>query len=146
VISTPGDYPRAYICDRCIRLCVSILRDDTGEFKKIREGEQAAEALRCSFCHKTWGPIENLISSPADTPSRVCICDECIAVCVSIVDDRYPPVTGPFEPKALIDRPLTAPLLAAIDRWIGQESLGKDATEELAAVRKIASFWVKRGP
>src|SRR6185312_17246579 len=29
LISSPGDYPRAYICDECIRVCAVILEDDT---------------------------------------------------------------------------------------------------------------------
>ena len=31
LISTPGDYPRAYICDECIGVCSSILADDRAE-------------------------------------------------------------------------------------------------------------------
>lgn len=28
LISNPGDYPRAYICDECIAICVRVLKDD----------------------------------------------------------------------------------------------------------------------
>lgn len=28
LISSPSDYPRAYICDECIRVCAAILEDD----------------------------------------------------------------------------------------------------------------------
>jgi ATP-dependent protease Clp ATPase subunit len=28
LISSPSDYPRAYICDECVRVCNSILRDE----------------------------------------------------------------------------------------------------------------------
>ena len=28
LISSPNDYPRAYICDECIFVCLSILKDD----------------------------------------------------------------------------------------------------------------------
>ena len=31
LISSPSDYPRAYICDECIAVCNSILEDDRGE-------------------------------------------------------------------------------------------------------------------
>ena len=31
LISTPGDYPRAYICDECIGVCAAILEDDRAE-------------------------------------------------------------------------------------------------------------------
>jgi len=40
---------------------------------------------RCSFCHKSQGVVKALISSPSDYP-RAYICDECIAVCSSILE------------------------------------------------------------
>ncbi len=42
--------------------------------------------LRCSFCHKSQDVVGKLISSPSDYP-RAYICDECIAVCNSILED-----------------------------------------------------------
>jgi len=44
------------------------------------------DALRCSFCHKSQDVVGKLISSPSDYP-RAYICDECIAVCNSILAD-----------------------------------------------------------
>ena len=44
------------------------------------------DSLRCSFCHKTQEAVAKLISSPSDYP-RAYICDECVAVCNSILDD-----------------------------------------------------------
>lgn len=44
------------------------------------------EGLRCSFCHKSQDVVGKLISSPSDHP-RAYICDECIAVCNSILED-----------------------------------------------------------
>lgn len=55
--------------------------------------------LRCSFCHKSQDVVGKLISSPNDYP-RAYICDECIAVCNSIlVDDRSESARG-GEPMA----------------------------------------------
>ena len=51
---------------------------------KTRTGPE--EALRCSFCHKSQDAVAKLISSPSDYP-RAYICDECVAVCNSILDD-----------------------------------------------------------
>jgi len=31
LISSPSDYPRAYICDECVAVCNSILEDDRSE-------------------------------------------------------------------------------------------------------------------
>lgn len=30
LVSSPSDYPRAYICDECIAVCAAILEDDRG--------------------------------------------------------------------------------------------------------------------
>jgi hypothetical protein len=45
--------------------------------------------LRCSFCHKSEDVVGKLISSPSDY-QRAYICDECIAVCNSIMEDDKP--------------------------------------------------------
>ena len=61
------------------------------------------ETLRCSFCHKSQDVVGKLISSPSDYP-RAYICDECIAVCNSILEDDKPETasTGPNKiPKPL---------------------------------------------
>ena len=44
------------------------------------------DSLRCSFCHKSQDVVGKLISSPSDYP-RAYICDECVAVCNSILED-----------------------------------------------------------
>ncbi len=51
---------------------------------KSRSGSD--EVLRCSFCHKSQDAVAKLISSPSDYP-RAYICDECVAVCNSILED-----------------------------------------------------------
>ncbi|MFB3812845.1 MAG: ATP-dependent Clp protease ATP-binding subunit ClpX [Terriglobales bacterium] len=51
---------------------------------KTRSGSD--EVLRCSFCHKSQDAVAKLISSPSDYP-RAYICDECVAVCNSILED-----------------------------------------------------------
>ena len=69
------------------------------------------EVLRCSFCHKSQDAVAKLISSPTDYP-RAYICDECVAVCNSILeDDRSEAQTTatphqlpkPYEVKAFLD-------------------------------------------
>ncbi|MGH9542874.1 MAG: AAA family ATPase, partial [Terriglobales bacterium] len=68
------------------------------------------EVLRCSFCHKTQDAVTKLISSPSEYP-RAYICDECVAVCNSILeDDRSEParqglqqLPKPHEVKAFLD-------------------------------------------
>lgn len=54
------------------------------------------EALRCSFCHKSQDVVKKLITSPSDNP-RAYICDECILVCNTILEDARweSPPAGP---------------------------------------------------
>lgn len=52
-------------------------------FGKRREED---EVLRCSFCSKTQDQVDTLISNPADHSSRVCICNECVAVCNTVLE------------------------------------------------------------
>ncbi len=69
------------------------------------------DALRCSFCHKSQDVVGKLISSPSDYP-RAYICDECIAVCNSILeDDKTESAYGspnklpkPFEIREFLDQ------------------------------------------
>jgi ATP-dependent Clp protease ATP-binding subunit ClpX len=45
---------------------------------------QAAETQHCSFCHKNADDVDRLISGPDD----VFICDECVALCVEILEEE----------------------------------------------------------
>ncbi len=44
------------------------------------------QMLRCSFCHKNQEIVGKLISTPGDYPKSY-ICDECVAVCNSILEE-----------------------------------------------------------
>jgi hypothetical protein len=44
-----------------------------------------------------------------------------------------------LEPHPLIGHPLVSQLLASVVDWMRQESLGNDASEEVARVRSIAA-------
>ncbi len=77
----------------------------------MRSRSGSDEVLRCSFCHKSQDAVAKLISSPSDYP-RAYICDECVAVCNSILeDDRTETQTAagpnhlpkPQEVKAFLD-------------------------------------------
>ena len=114
----------------------------------FRRRGQDEGTLRCSFCHKCQDVVGKLISSPSDYP-RAYICNECVAVCASILDDdRASLDTGVGkaespEPHPLLNHPLTSSLLAAIESWIRQESLGADAVKEFAEVRSTAIRWMR---
>ncbi len=83
------------------------------------------DTLRCSFCHKSQDVVGKLISSPSDYP-RAYICDECIAVCNSILEDDKPePATaGPHK----IPKPLE------IKDFLDQYVIGQEATKRKLAV------------
>src|SRR6266480_1079663 len=72
---------------------------------KNRAGSE--EMLRCSLCHKSQDAVAKLISSPSDYP-RAYICDECVAVCNSILEDdrtATPPSTTPNQLPNLHEPP-----------------------------------------
>jgi hypothetical protein len=110
----------------------------------VRQADRQPSGICCSFCQKSQDSVSKLISSPGDYP-RAYICDECIAVCASILeDDRdpLPDVSGAAvnvdEKHPLLAHRLTSSLLSAIEHWIGHESLDVDATREFGEVRRIA--------
>ncbi|HEY1214499.1 MAG TPA: ClpX C4-type zinc finger protein, partial [Bryobacteraceae bacterium] len=83
------------------------------------------DSLRCSFCHKSQDVVGKLISSPSDYP-RAYICDECIAVCNSIIEDDRPE-QGHSAPSKL-PRPLE--LKEVLDQYV----IGLEATKKQLAV------------
>ncbi len=83
------------------------------------------ESLRCSFCHKSQDVVGKLISSPSDYP-RAYICDECIAVCNSILeDDRH---DEPFGAPHKLPKPLE------LKEYLDQYVIGQDGTKKKLAV------------
>jgi ATP-dependent Clp protease ATP-binding subunit ClpX len=80
------------------------------------------EILRCSFCHKSQDAVAKLISSPSDYP-RAYICDECVAVCNSILEDDRTATPASSTPNQL---PKPQEVKAFLDEYvIGQEQTKK---------------------
>jgi ATP-dependent Clp protease ATP-binding subunit ClpX len=80
------------------------------------------ESLRCSFCHKSQDAVAKLISSPSDYP-RAYICDECVAVCNSILEDDRTEAQPGAAPAHL---PKPQEVKAFLDEYvIGQEQTKK---------------------
>jgi ATP-dependent Clp protease ATP-binding subunit ClpX len=83
------------------------------------------EPLRCSFCHKSQDVVGKLISSPSDYP-RAYICDECIAVCNSILeDDRH---DSPYAAPHKLPKPLE------LKEYLDQYVIGQESTKKRLAV------------
>jgi ATP-dependent Clp protease ATP-binding subunit ClpX len=91
---------------------------------KNRTGSE--EILRCSFCHKSQDAVAKLISSPSDYP-RAYICDECVAVCNSILEDdrtTTPPSTVPNQ----LPKPLE------VKTFLDEYVIGQEQTKKKLAV------------
>ncbi|HZR29020.1 MAG TPA: ATP-dependent Clp protease ATP-binding subunit ClpX [Terriglobales bacterium] len=87
---------------------------------KTRSGPE--ESLRCSFCHKSQDAVAKLISSPSDYP-RAYICDECVAVCNSILEDDRTETQTSAAPNHL---PKPQEVKVFLDEYvIGQEQTKK---------------------
>ncbi len=84
------------------------------------------ESLRCSFCHKSQDAVAKLISSPSDYP-RAYICDECVAVCNSILEDDK----GEAQPGAV---PAQLPKPAEVKAFLDEYVIGQDQTKKKLAV------------
>ena len=84
------------------------------------------ESLRCSFCHKSQDAVAKLISSPSDYP-RAYICDECVAVCNSILEDDK----GDTQPGAA---PAHLPKPAEVKAFLDEYVIGQEITKKKLAV------------
>ena len=84
-----------------------------------RPGTQ--ELLHCSFCQKPQDAVAKLISSPGDH-ARAYICDECVAVCNSILEEDR----GERIPTAQAKLPRPSEIKVFLDQYvIGQEKAKK---------------------
>ena len=84
------------------------------------------ESLRCSFCHKSQDAVAKLISSPSDYP-RAYICDECVAVCNSILEDDRSEVIPGAAPAHL---PKPQEVRGYLDEYV----IGQDQTKKKLSV------------
>jgi ATP-dependent Clp protease ATP-binding subunit ClpX len=88
----------------------------------VRSRSGSDEVLKCSFCHKSQDAVAKLISSPSDYP-RAYICDECVAVCNSILEDDRSETHAAAAPNHL---PKPQEVKVFLDEYvIGQEQTKK---------------------
>ena len=100
--------------------------------------------MECSFCGKAQFAVRKLIRNPDDFPRRVYICDECVMVCGSILEEN----SGKFAIDAVsiesqerhpaLDNPQMSRFLRYVERWVSLESSGADAAAEIAEIRSTA--------
>jgi ATP-dependent Clp protease ATP-binding subunit ClpX len=91
---------------------------------KSRSGTE--EILRCSFCHKSQDAVAKLISSPSDYP-RAYICDECVAVCNSILEDDRASTPAASTPNQL-------PKPQEVKTFLDEYVIGQEQTKKKLAV------------
>jgi ATP-dependent Clp protease ATP-binding subunit ClpX len=91
---------------------------------KNRTGTE--EILRCSFCHKSQDAVAKLISSPSDYP-RAYICDECVAVCNSILEDDRAATPAATTPNQL-------PKPHEVKTFLDEYVIGQEQTKKKLAV------------
>jgi ATP-dependent Clp protease ATP-binding subunit ClpX len=84
------------------------------------------EILRCSFCHKSQDAVAKLISSPSDYP-RAYICDECVAVCNSILEDDRAATPAATTPNQL-------PKPQEVKTFLDEYVIGQEQTKKKLAV------------
>src|SRR5258708_38902812 len=92
----------------------------------MKTSRGSAESLRCSFCHKSQDAVAKLISSPSDYP-RAYICDECVGVCNSILEDDRSETLPGVAPAQL---PKPQEVKAFLDEYV----IGQDQTKKKLAV------------
>ena len=84
------------------------------------------DTLRCSFCHKSQDAVAKLISSPNEYP-RAYICDECVAVCNSILEDDRSDTHAAAAPNHL-------PKPQEVKTFLDEYVIGQDQTKKKLSV------------
>ena len=82
------------------------------------------KSLRCSFCGKAENQVHRMIQGPG-----VRICDECVQLCMSILDDGYQP-----GPEAGYETPDQLPTPREIKVVLDQYVIGQDAAKVALSV------------
>jgi ATP-dependent protease Clp ATPase subunit len=57
------------------------------------------EIPRCSFCSKSHDQVDALIANPSERSSRVFICNQCVAVCNSVLEEHRKAKAGTVEAR-----------------------------------------------
>ena len=85
------------------------------------------EELRCSFCGKPQSRVRKLIAGP-----NVYICDECIGVCTSILDDELD-LMPEYEPQShALEKPEHLPTPQEMKAVLDEYVIGQDRAEDCA--------------
>ena len=83
---------------------------------------QGPDTQRCSFCHRNTDEVDRLISGPDD----VYICDECVALCVEILEEEKYQEERDFAEEGLSKLPSPREIYERLGEYVvGQERAKK---------------------
>ena len=84
-------------------------------------GKIGEQKVRCSFCNKSEDQVRKLIAGP-----NVYICDECIGVCTSILDDELD-LMPEYEPQShALEKPEHLPTPQELKKVLDEYVIGQD--------------------
>ena len=87
--------------------------------------DESKKGLRCSFCGKHESQVHRMIQGPG-----VCICDECVQLCMSILNDGFEDTSS----SALEDLPDQLPTPREIKDVLDQYVIGQDEAKVALSV------------
>ena len=92
--------------------------------------------MACSFCGKGKDDVKKLVAGPG-----VYICDECIDLCVEIIDEESDGPAGVRGPELPIDE--------AVDRMVAlhasREQVDREVASSVRALRNRGVTWTRIG-
>ena len=90
--------------------------------------DDGKKTLRCSFCGKHENQVHRMIQGPG-----VRICDECVHLCMSILDDGF----DDAESDVLEDMPDQLPTPREIKDVLDQYVIGQDEAKAFGLIDRV---------
>jgi hypothetical protein len=111
-------------------------------FGNREEPAQSSDAPECSFCRKSEGAVGKLVSNPSDYP-RAYICNECIAVCSSILG--HPDIPWRSQDDIIVAAPDASEYAPYYGRYIAlvnADNILAALSEQARETRALFSGWM----
>ena len=116
-----------YICDECVRACAGVLDGSESALALpahtyvMSADDRDVRTARCSFCGKRYDQVLHMIAGP----NGVHICNECVALCVGILDEQpdrlATEITGDASTSPLAPPAPSRRHLLDLDDWTPDE-------------------------
>lgn len=87
-----------------------------------------SDQVVCSFCGKTQEMVTRLVAGPG-----IYICDECIKVCYSVIEEDDKKKTEPLKPQ-VAQEALRLPKPKEINKWLDQYIIGQSTAKRIISV------------